>query len=1335
MPDFDDVLVSLSKKLIKLTGNDLINKRIPGAGVNQIFNVYDEVPELVINNLLGTEKKSGGDLRIAPIKVDDEYLKDERTRNFKAKLNELLRSEKIDTPDDLEEDQLRDFKNNARKALGLPKIEELIPDRNIILPKLIDDHSTRHTDRILQTDVPDKNYDALLKGIVKKAQSIEREKGIETLYLAFGILSWDYERTQFDNASYNSPVILLPIQMVFKNGNYHLSSSTGEIYLNPHLNAALEQVLGNPLPSFNPEKSKKSVGEYTGYYFSKLGDYLKKTNLKNWDLVRRICGGVFMSSGISPEELNPNNYDTDSKTRMHEWLAGSDGMPQTLRNYEVDTPNHRKRVPAVSLPADSSQHSAVVDASMGSSFYIQGPPGTGKSQTIVNIIANALLHGKRVLFLAQKTAALNVVYERLSAIGLQKKCIPLHSDYTIKSALFTNLAIHIEPSRDTQLNQKKFDDAVSRRDEIIDRLNAYTNFLKTHEGGEKDGLSNHDILVTHSIYGKSIFLKNECVFTKHLTFKNINETTRILSEIINNLGDCNQEILDGFLNFRPEKIPTRFEIDEIEQQSHNCLQSLIKIQQELHVWSVSDFEKDINRYTDGLRTSGEHDQILSELEGITVDYEKLSEESIADDLETLEQSSFLKNIFSKEIKSLILKYKKLFKENALKQKDVITKLDYLKIKLVERKSLGAKLHEVKCNDYTTEQISQILEILQNSLNDFQNSLRFYYQLGFKGEVTNVDFLKRKLTLIANNGTRLESFGKVSHLKQKIGDYCSADEFINEVLRSGCDLKKEFCIRLYYEAAKKLLGEWVDLEGSIPTGKDISKLRSELKDAEASVSKVYNIYLASLNPDLTDVEQGNAVRVKDKTGLSLLKHLAATPKARVTLREMIQRSGEALNTIAPCFLTTPSSVSELIPRSMSFDMCIIDEASQMLVEEASGSMLRSKQVIVVGDQKQMAPTNYMTSSVADKEENQVTEKNESILDRCVSALGKLRRLQYHYRSQDDSLIHFSNVKFYDNDLMIPPTCSKNQDFGVSQIKLEKAKYNPGGGVVKSKNPNPIEAEKIVDLIEEQIANNPTDSIGVAVLNLKQTIRINELWEERLSKSKKLQTYVDKFSTSNEYFFIKNLENVQGDERDSIIIGTVFGKTEEGVVPQNFGPINQDLGPNRINVLITRAKKRLIVCTSLDPVDITSKTQGMQILRDFLAYSKNGAMLMANTPLEENYDSPWEKWFKERLETDGFEVDPQVGVSKFRIDLGVKHKDCKNGYLCGIELDGAAYHLEPSARERDHCRQSILESKGWTILRVWSTDFFSDQEGTYQSLKDQLLSLLDSQKEDCGGLEVA
>ncbi|MFP6887211.1 MAG: AAA domain-containing protein, partial [Opitutales bacterium] len=526
---------------------------------------------------------------------------------------------------------------------------------------------------------------------------------------------------------------------------------------------------------------------------------------------------------------------------------------------------------------------------------------------------------------------------------------------------------------------------------------------------------------------------------------------------------------------------------------------------------------------------------------------------------------------------------------------------------------------------------------------------------------------------------------------------SCDRFARTALASDFYLADVFAMRFLRELCRELCRQEPDfLEFR---GENLEALRKELGQLMEEVRSAYCKLIASMAPDPNAVHSVNARRVGDKRGLALLRHVGEKTKARVTARELIHRAGEALNEFCPCFLMTPSSVADYLPPGHTFDLLLIDEASQMLVEEAAGSVLRSKQLVVVGDRQQMPPTRYMVSTLDVPDDE---DKDESILERSSLALPSKRRLLYHYRSEDENLIAFSNHEFYDGELLTIPNLREDSTLGVHLVRA--------GGIYESgkdgcsRDPNPIEAERVVALILEHVHKFPDRSLGVAVLNLRQATRIEELFNEQVAKDPAIAEFLNQWQGTPEYFFIKNLDNVQGDERDVILIATVFGKNGEGKVYQRFGPISQPMGENRINVLITRSKKRVIVCTSLEPNDLSLNREGPQVLSRYLSYAATGDLPGGAQIDSRTFSAPYEKWFHDRLEADGYEVDPQVGVSGWRVNLGVKHPDQGKGYLCGIELDGPSYHLAPGARDRDVGRHFILEAKGWTIIRVWSIDFF-------------------------------
>ena len=404
---------------------------------------------------------------------------------------------------------------------------------------------------------------------------------------------------------------------------------------------------------------------------------------------------------------------------------------------------------------------------------------------------------------------------------------------------------------------------------------------------------------------------------------------------------------------------------------------------------------------------------------------------------------------------------------------------------------------------------------------------------------------------------------------------------------------------------------------------------------------------------------------------------------------------------------------------------------MKIEDAIGSILRAKQVIIVGDPMQLPPTNFFNASLEFNTEDGIVDDDESILDLALSKFSS-RMLRWHYRSKHESLINFSNYHFYNNNLIIPP--SANDKFAISNKYLEKAMYS--ASTLKKKNAkesigerggvNIIEANEIADgvvsFMKESVKKNIKRSCLVVTMNNSQRDLIDEEIRHRASRTPEANTYISEWDESMEPFTVKNLENVQGDERDYIFVSTLFGPNKEGITMQRFGPINHPKGHRRLNVLFTRAKQGLELYTSLTPNSVKEGGEkGRQIFKSYLDYAAT-QKIETGVNTERSTDSDFEDWVKEELEKLGYEVIPQVGVSGFFIDLGIKHKSFKYGYLAGVECDGAAYHSSVSARDNDITRQRVLESMGWKIYRIWSTNWFDNPKVEIKKLDSYLKVLL-------------
>lgn len=470
---------------------------------------------------------------------------------------------------------------------------------------------------------------------------------------------------------------------------------------------------------------------------------------------------------------------------------------------------------------------------------------------------------------------------------------------------------------------------------------------------------------------------------------------------------------------------------------------------------------------------------------------------------------------------------------------------------------------------------------------------------------------------------------------------------------------------------------------------------------------------------------SGARVDDRTEMVLLNYLMPQQRPRMPVRKILTRAGGSIQALKPCFMMGPQAVAQyLTPGVIKFDLVIMDEASQLKPEEAIGSIARGGQLVVVGDPKQLPPTSFfsrMSQEGDGGDDHFTTTDAESILDVCSSHFRPTRSLRWHYRSQHHSLIAFSNQSFYSGNLIIfPSPYGQGGKLGVRAVYLADAIYE--------NQTNLREAKRVVDAVVEHIATRPNESLGIVTLNIKQRDLIAELLEERLRSVRGADAYRDHWITEGAPLFIKNLENVQGDERDAIVISTTFGKPPgSSAVRQNFGPISRQGGWRRLNVLFTRAKRSIALYTSMRPEDIVmdgTTPDGTKALRNYLEYARTGSLATVEETGREA-DSDFEISVMDMLKQRGYEVTPQLGVAGYRIDIAVKHPDAQGSYLAAIECDGATYHSALSVRDRDRIRQEILESLGWRgrIWRIWSTDWFR----TPRQETEKLISFLEDLRE--------
>ncbi|WP_374393417.1 DUF3320 domain-containing protein [Tabrizicola sp.] len=491
------------------------------------------------------------------------------------------------------------------------------------------------------------------------------------------------------------------------------------------------------------------------------------------------------------------------------------------------------------------------------------------------------------------------------------------------------------------------------------------------------------------------------------------------------------------------------------------------------------------------------------------------------------------------------------------------------------------------------------------------------------------------------------------------------------------------------------------------------------------------------------------RLNDAQALILARHFAQIPRGSMgemgvirgeigrksrhkPIRWVMRNAGSMVQRIKPVMLMSPISVAQFLPPdTVTFDLLVIDEASQIRPEDALGVIARARQIVVVGDQKQLPPTSFFDRLVDEGDEEEEDEDQpvgataadmESILSLCEARGLRSRMLEWHYRSRDPSLIRVSNAEFYGDNLVLPPSpLQLDPNYGLKFHRVPGV-YARGKTTTARAGTNKIEAQHVVKAVAEHARTYPDLSLGVVAFSKAQSDTLTEVLEYERRRDPVLDAFLREGRAED--VFVKNIENVQGDERDVILISVGYGPQEPNgrLASMSFGPVNGEGGERRLNVLFSRARIRCEVFASFDPGDIDpsrSSREGPRVLKRFLDFAKTGVIEeRVATGLEA--DSPFEEDVIRIIRGLGYEADPQVGTAGFRIDIGVRHPDRPGQYIVAVECDGAAYHAALWARERDRLRQDVLESLGWRFHRIWSTDWFHRREHEVRRLAEALLT---------------
>lgn len=1262
--------------------------------------------------------------------------------------------------------------------------------------------SPQHVDKTLQTAMTDEKLNKVLSKMMKEAQSWLDEKGINTLHLALGMLEYrdpaSYDATRF----YKAPILLLPVQLKredVKKG-IQLSITDGDPILNPALAKKLQWEFHIELPALQ-ERDEEFCPRA---FFREVQEAVAKQ--KDWRITTECYLAFFSFQKFAMYKDMEDNEGLYLEHPVIQSLCDprtnpAPQFPAALSEANLDEVMPPERSFLI-LDADSSQQQAILKVRQGQSLIIEGPPGTGKSQSITNLIADALASGKRVLFVSEKKAALEVVYQRLQAKGLHDFCLELHGNKVSKRVVLDELKRVLDK---TQAVTPEDGQQFERRLPVLrQELSDYIQAL--HQPAGKLNRSVYKVIwqlqslakvapVLVSLPDVSAWSEADLESLTGL----LNQHAMVLSHVgrvsehpwlgcqLQQLSSMEQELLRQTLLQTHEKvdelirsvqtfadligaaIPKRLGEVEVlcevastlcqsphtseailqnpvwdamppqakqlleqgKRYTHLCAQARLRFKEALLSEPLADFEARLDRFKEKrasalwwltsfpfdaqfrqdklyFKSFQEPNYNPSDIQTFFNHLEEVREANrLREALK--QQSDDAQTLFGEHWKGLDSNWQKLsdFAAWIVKVRGFAIG-EYLNEKGIELAATGS-LNE-------NEQIGSSIKNLRELTLKCHSLLAEVMQRGQMSEAlcgfsaspkTDLEATLEKIAQLIENFTLLANWMDYQRLHAICKETPQISGFVAEYEGSDSppEQMSETFLSLFYR-------QWLDW--AIAQNKSLQHFRSHLHEEKRKEFKdldkrVLEYTRKALLSQLHQASRQQLNQVSSEE-LTLLQGQIRSARGRKTLRQLLRYSGRALQALKPCLMMSPLSVAEMIdPQEIQFDLVIFDEASQVTPEEALGCIARGKQTVVVGDPKQLPPTNFFSKQVMEDEQQQagtdgeewLPDDEESILDQFGSAGFHSHGLKWHYRSRHESLIAFSNAKFYKNLYTFPSADSEHPLRGL-QFELVNGVYQGGGK-------NMQEAHRVVDAIWEHIRQNSELSLGVGTFGVAQKDIIEDLIEERRRQDPSADFFFN--PSKEEPFFVKNLENIQGDERDVIFLSVTYGPDALGRVKNQFGPLLGKNGWRRLNVVITRAKLMLKVFSSMrgDQIDLTkTDSYGARLLRDYLLYAERKILELPEFDGHGETDSPFEDAVYDALSQRGLRLVKQVGQSGYRIDFGVLDHEIEGLFIAGIECDGATYHSSASARDRDRLRQEVLEGLGWKIYRIWSTDWYKNPD---------------------------
>lgn len=1255
-----------------------------------------------------------------------------------------------------------------------------------------------------------RQLEARLIDLHRQVRNDMAEGGANTLFLAVGFLRW--KKKPEDERSYRAPLLLIPVKLERRSASapFRLRFHEDEPRFNATLLQFLEREFDLKLPQFGGELPRDESGIDVPRVLTAMRHAVR--DVPGMEVLDETALSTFSFAKFLMWKDLVERTESLRENRVVRHLIDTPDKPfdSDAAGFCQETELDRVYAPAdiISLlPSDSSQTAACLAAAEGRDFVIIGPPGTGKSQTIANMIAHCLGVGKTVLFVAEKTAALDVVYRRLRENGLGNHCIELHSNKADRRHFLSQLKAawehggRVDPAEWVAVNER----LRLRRD----TLNAYVEALHT---SYPSGWTPYRALgiallgadapapslnwPKDQVYDAAMLaMLEELAGEVGLVFASVERRPALELVDIEELGAARQDelvaagqslrnaadllagALDAYrsvLGLARADRPVAVELDTL-----GGLAAAME--------AGRDRDLSVAFHEDFATSAGELAALTAAIEAYRDAERQLAAAFDPTNVRTIDTDALDRQwreastafwpfsaLGRRKVARLLQSYAE---SGTVKPESDLLHLRRMKEQLaaIEGTPLRNRPLPVCGLDTDTAAIGDTLK--QAAL------LRAALRLGgrdadqIKGATDRIARILRERAaddglwqaggklLAARQGfeNALARFGKAAGRDVVIGDRPDALADLSGKLAALAEARhllrdwSAWC-RVRNRASASGLGSLVEQieSGTVPPAQARAAFRlayarwwlptvldanpvlrdfrrfqhenaiSEFREIDDLVrAHASSRVIGALAHDLPAVQS-----VPRNSELGLLRYQMELQRPSQSIRDLISKMPENFGKLARCVLMSPLSIAQYLPPNQAlFDVVIFDEASQITTWDAVGAIARGRQTIIVGDPKQLPPTNFFGSNDEEEDVADHEKDMESILDEAKASGIPVRDLRWHYRSRSESLIAFSNHHYYQNRLVTFPS-PEVEDRAVHLRKVPNGVYDRG----KSRT-NRIEAQAVADEAVARMRNwlalpekgRPT--LGIITFNAQQQSLILDLLDLARRDEPELEWF---FADDRvEPTIVRNLENVQGDERDVILFSITFWKDAAGKATMDFGALNRDGGERRLNVAVTRARQELIVFSGFtaDQIDPTrTKALAIHHLKTFLDYAERGAVaLPAQTAGSVGgFDSPFEEAVAAQLEQRGWMVVPQVGISGFRIDLGIRHPDLPGAYLAGVECDGATYHSAATARDRDKVREQVLTGLGWNMLRVWSTDWWYDAAGCADRLHTALNSLLEASR---------